>query len=312
MDKKEARLIFMGTPEISSYVFEKMILEGFNFVGLISQPDKPVGRKGQIEYSPTKKIAIKYNIPTFQPSKIRLDYEFVKELKPDLIITFAYGQIVPQGLLDIPTFGCLNLHGSLLPKLRGAAPVQYALINNEVVTGVTLMRMVKEMDAGEMYAKEKVTIEITDNATSLFNKIAVAAAKLANDAIPLFLLGKLKGEAQDEKEVTFAPMIKQEQEKLSFDMGVTLLLGWIRALSDKPGGYFILDDKKLKIYKAEILNHNANEEIGKIIELDKNGFIVQAKDGCLSLKEVQLEGKKIMDNKSFANGYSHFKGKVLK
>lgn len=312
MDKNDARLIFMGTPEISASVFEEMILDGFNFVGLISQPDKPIGRKGQIEPSPTKKVALKYDIPIFQPQKIRVDYEFVNDLKPDLIITFAYGQIVPQGLLNIPTLGCLNLHGSLLPKLRGASPVQYALINGEKTTGVTLMRMVKEMDAGEMYGKKEVIIEQNDNATSLFTKISKAAGELARELLPIFLKDELKGIKQDVNAVTFAPPIKAEQEKLTFELSIDELLGWIKGLSDKPGGYFLLDDKKIKIYRASIHDRTIVGQVGEIVQLDKKAFLLQAKDGTLSIEEVQLEGKKAMDYRSFANGLSHLKGKILK
>ena len=177
-EKKDLKLIVMGTPDIAAKVFLNMINDGYHFVGLIAQEDKPVGRKKILEPVPTKKVAEKYNIPVFQPLKIRLDYEFLKELKPDLIITLAYGQIVPQGVLDIPQYGCLNLHGSLLPKYRGASPIQAALINNESVTGVTLMEMTAKMDAGRMYAKEMVAIEPSDNATSLFEKISLAAGNL--------------------------------------------------------------------------------------------------------------------------------------
>ena len=150
MDKSEIRLLFMGTPEISAYVFEKMIEDGYHFVGLVAQPDHPVGRKGIIEKVPTKKVAEKYSIPVFQPIKIRDDFAFVDDIKPDLVITLAYGQIVPQAFLDKVPMGCLNLHGSLLPKYRGASPIQTALINGDSITGVTLMEMVKAMDAGRM------------------------------------------------------------------------------------------------------------------------------------------------------------------
>ena len=181
----------MGTPEISAEVFEAMILDGYNFVGLIAQPDRPVGRKGLLEKVPTKVVAEKYNIPVFQPLKIRKDYAFMEELKPDVIITLAYGQIVPQGLLDIPQYGCLNLHGSLLPKYRGAAPIQYALINNEKVTGMTLMGMVAAMDAGPIYATKEVVIDEEDNSTSLFKKMAVAAKELILEKLPDYIDGKL-------------------------------------------------------------------------------------------------------------------------
>ena len=210
MEKSDLKLVFMGTPEISAYVFEKMIEDGYHFVGLVAQPDHPVGRKGLLEKVPTKVIAEKYHIPVFQPVKIRDDYAFIDEIKPDLVITLAYGQIVPQGFLDKIPMGCLNLHGSLLPKYRGASPIQTALINNEKVTGVTLMEMVKAMDAGRMYAKKEVIIDEEDNATTLFNKVKEAASELIIESLPLYLKGELKGEEQDEKAVTICSTIKPE------------------------------------------------------------------------------------------------------
>ena len=218
MKKNDLKLVFMGTPEISAYVFEKMIQDGYRFVGLVAQPDHPVGRKGLLEKVPTKVIAEKYSIPVFQPIKIRDDYAFIDEIKPDLVITLAYGQIVPQGFLDKIPMGCLNLHGSLLPKYRGASPVQTALINNEKVTGVTLMEMVKTMDAGRMYAKKEIIIDEEDNATSLFNKVKEAASELVLESLPLYINGDLKGEEQDEREVTFCSIIKPEQEKLDLNL----------------------------------------------------------------------------------------------
>ena len=302
MNKKELRLIFMGTPDISAKVFEAMILDGYQFVGLIAQPDRPVGRKGELEKVPTKRIAEKYNIPVFQPVKIRLDYEFVKELKPDVIITLAYGQIVPQGLLDIPQYGCLNLHGSLLPKYRGAAPIQYALINGDKVTGMTLMEMVKAMDAGRMYAKEEVIVEEDDNCTSLFNKMSEAATRLILKSLPLYIDGQLEGEKQDESLVSFCPTIKPEEEKLDLSNDVNKINGWIKALSNHPGAYFLLDGKKLKIFKAVVLNELETAEVGTIVQADKRGLVVQLRGGQLSLLELQKEGKNRMDYKSFLNG----------
>ena len=311
MDKKRIRFIFMGTPEISAYVFEEMIKAGCYFVGLIAQPDRPVGRKGELEKVPTKVVAEKYGIPVFQPVKIRKDYEFVKELRPDCIITLAYGQIVPQGLLDIPEYGCLNLHGSLLPKYRGAAPIQYALINGDKVTGMTLMQMVAAMDAGKMYAKKEVVIEDDDNATSLFKKMGVAAKELILENINKYLLGQLDGEEQDESLVSFCPTIKPEQEKLDLSLNVKQIHGWIRGLSDHPGAYFLLEDKKLKVFKSQIINEEESHEVGEIIQADKRGFIVQLKGGQLSLLEVQKEGKNRMDYKSFLNGNQGLLGKKL-
>lgn len=312
MEKRDIRLLFMGTPEIAAGVLETVINEGYNVIGIIAQPDRPVGRKGLLEKVPTKIVGEKYNIPVYQPIKIRKDYEFVKELNPDIILTVAYGQIVPQGLLDIPRFGCLNLHGSLLPKYRGAAPIQYALINNEKISGMTLMEMIDKMDAGKMYAKEEVIIDEEDNSTSLFIKMGNAASTLVKEALPKYLNGELKGEEQDESLVTFCPTIKSEQEKLDLSLSIKDIYGWIRGLSDTPGAYLYLDEAKLKIYKAKIINDEVNGEVGEIIKADKNGLVLQCKDGQLQLLELQKEGKKRMDYKSFLNGNQNLLNKILK
>jgi len=312
MDKKSLKVVFMGTPNIAAKVFEAMILEGYNFVGLIAQPDKPVGRHGEFEKVPTKIIAEKYNIPVFQPLKIRKEFEFVKELNPDIIITLAYGQIVPQGLLDIPKFGCLNLHGSLLPKYRGAAPIQYSLINGDKVTGVTLMEMIDKMDAGKMYSKKEVIIDNNDNSTSLFEKIGDAAKDLIIEELPKYLDGKLPGIEQDESLVSFCPTIKPEEEKIDLSLNAEKILGWIKGLSDHPGAYCYLDEQKFKIYKASLISINRTGKVGEIIEADKGGLVVQLNGGQLSLLEIQKEGKKRMDYKSFLNGNQNLLGKILK
>lgn len=312
MDIKETRIIFMGTPEISAKVLEGLILNGYNIVALIAQPDRPIGRKKILSPVPTKVIAEKYNIPTYQPEKIRKDYEFVKEINPDLILTLAYGQIVPQGLLDIPKLGCINLHGSLLPKYRGAAPIQYALLNNEKKTGMTLMKMVKEMDAGEMYDSIEVDIDEEDNSTSLFEKMGDAALSLSLRALPLYINGELKGIPQDETQVSFSPSIKPEEEKIDLNKSITQIYGQIRALSDVPGAYLYLDNYKFKIYKSKIVSREVTDEIGKIIKADKNGLYIQLRDGILSLLIVQKEGKNKMDYKSFVNGNKNLLGAILK
>ena len=308
MEKKDLRLLFMGTPTISARVFEAMIQDGYHFVGLVCQPDHPVGRKGLIEKVPTKVIAEKYDIPVFQPVKIRDDYSFMNNLNVDLVITLAYGQIVPQGFLDIPPLGCLNLHGSLLPKLRGASPVQTALINNEKVTGVTLMEMVKAMDAGRMYGKKEVIIEEEDNATSLFNKIADAARDLVLELLPKYINHELVGVPQDENEVTFCSLIKPEQEKLDLSKSALEIFGYIRGLSDEPGAYLYLNNQKVKVFKARVINQNVTAEVGTIVQADKRGLVIQLKDGQLAILELQKEGKKRMDYLSFVNGNQNLLG----
>ena len=282
----DKRIIFMGTPEISATVLEGLISAGYNVVAVIAQPDRPVGRKKILEPVPTKVVAEKHNIPVYQPVKIRKEYDFVNEIKPDVIITLAYGQIVPQGLLVIPTYGCINLHGSLLPKYRGAAPIQYALMNNETVTGMTLMKMVKEMDAGEMYMKEEVEISPKDNSTSLFIKMGDAALRLILKALPLYLDGQLPGVPQDESQVTFAPSIKPEEEKLDLNKSKEQLFGFIRALSDVPGAYLYLDELKFKIYQSEIISNEMLGEVGEIVKADKKGLYLQTSNGILSLRRL--------------------------
>lgn len=311
MDKKQLRIIFMGTPEISAYVLEAMINDGYQVLGVVAQPDRPVGRKGQLEKVSTKVVAEKYQIPVFQPVKIRNDYDFIKEINPDVIITLAYGQIVPEGLLQIPRYGCLNLHGSLLPKYRGAAPIQYALINGDQKTGMSLMEMVKAMDAGRVYACKEVEIDEEDNSTSLFKKMAVAAKELILEKLPEYIDGKLIGVPQDESLVSVCPTIKPEQEKLSLDYSAKQMLGWIRGLSEQPGAYLLLDGLKFKIFRASFYSQNVVAAPGTIVQADKRGLILQCRDGQLALLEIQKEGKKRMDYKSFLNGNQDILNKKL-
>ena len=307
---KKINIIFMGTPAISAYVLEAIINEGFNVVAVIAQPDKPQGRDGQVVKVPTKKIAERYNIPVFQPVKIRKEYEFVRDLRPDLIVTLAYGQIIPQELIDIPQFGCVNLHGSLLPKYRGAAPIQYALIDNEKVTGMSLMEMTKEMDAGDVFDVEEVKIEDNDNSTSLFEKMAVAAKDLIIRDIEPLINGRLNRVKQDVTKVTFCPTIKPEQEKINFDLDVKTVWGWIRALSDHPGAYFFIDGVKFKVFSATVINNVVGNQVGQIVKADKNGLYIQCKDGQLSILEIQKEGKKRIDYRSFLNGNQNLLNKI--
>ena len=312
MQKSALRIVFMGTPNISSLVLERMIDEGFNIVGVVAQMDKPVGRKKVIMPVPTKVVALEHNIPVFQPEKIRLDYQFLKEIAPDVVVTIAYGQIVPQEVLDIPKYGCLNLHGSLLPKYRGASPIQTALMNNDDVTGVTLMEMTKEMDAGKMFAKKEVKILPEDNNTSLFVKVGEAAADLIVEALPKYIDGELVGVEQDEKDVSYCHMIKKEDEKIDLNASSKEIYGKIRALSDEPGAYVILDDKKLKIFTSEILENKVNAQNGQIIQSDKGGLVFKTVDGAIKILSLQEEGKNRMDYKSFINGHPNLLGKILK
>ena len=310
VEKKDVRILYMGTPKMSAKVLEALILGGFNIVGVIAQEDQPIGRKAILTEVPTKVVAKKYNIPVYQPHKIRLNYEFVKEINPDLILTMAYGQIVPQGLLDIPKMGALNLHGSILPKFRGAAPIQRAIMEGEKETGVTLMEMVDKMDAGKMYGVSKCEILEEDNYTSLCEKIVNCCVDVCYNLLPKYFNGELKGVEQDENKVTFADKIKPETEKLSLDYGVDKFINFVRGMSEEPGGYVLLNDLKFKILKANKSNQSINGEVGTL-SIDKNVYL-KLKDGVIELKEVQLSGKKKMDGKSFANGSRHLNGVIVR
>ena len=312
IDVKQIKILFMGTPEIAASVLEKMLLVGYNIVGVISQPDRPVGRKQILEATPTKVVAQKYDVPVYQVERIRKDYEFVKQINPDLILTLAYGQIIPQGLIDIPKYGCLNLHGSLLPKYRGAAPIQYALINNEKITGMSLMEMNAGMDEGKVYAQNVIDIDEDDNATSLFNKMGDAAFELVSDFLSEYINGNLPGVEQDPTLVSYAPMIKKEEEKLELSWPIDKIFGYIRALSDEPGAYLLLGEEKIKIYKAKIYSNDIKGQVGEILSIDKNNILLQCSNGILSLIELQKQGKKRMNYKDFANGNASLLHQILR
>lgn len=305
----DTRILYMGTPEMSAKVLEALIQAGFNIVAVVAQEDRPVGRKGIITEVPTKVVAKAHNIPVYQPPKIRLNYEFVKEIKPDLILTMAYGQIVPQGLLDIPELGALNLHGSILPKYRGAAPIQRAIIDGEKETGVTLMEMVDKMDAGRMYGIKKCEISPDDNYSSLCEKIVKCAIDVSLEFIPQYLEGKLVGEEQDESLVTIAKKILPETEKLSLDYDANTFVNYVRGMSEEPGGYLFLEGMKFKIYKAKLVNISINGPVGTLL-INKSTYL-KLKDSAIELLEVQLAGKKKMDGRSFANGSRQYNEKVL-
>ena len=310
-DLSTPRILYMGTPEISSWVLSGLLEAGVNIVAVVTNPDKPKGRGDKMEHSPVKEVAIAHGLPIYQPTKIRDDHAFLKDLDLDAILTMAYGQIVPQEVLDAPRLGCYNLHGSLLPSYRGAAPMQRALINGEEKSGVTLMEMVKAMDAGRMYAKKEIPLLEEDNYSSLSEKVAKASIELVLSDLLDVLNGVNKGEAQDENEVTYAAKIDPSEEHLDLSLPLSSFIGYVRGLSLVPGGYLYLEEKKLKILAAKRVDSPLKGELGQIVSARK-GVFVQGSDGILSLELVQLEGKKRMDGKSFANGMRDLEGKILR
>ena len=296
----------MGTPSMSAQILESLIKDGYNIVAVIAQEDKPQGRKAILQKVPVKVVAEQYNIPVYQPHRIRKEFDFAKDINPDLIITMAYGQIVPQGLLDVPRLGCINIHGSILPKYRGAAPIQRAIINGETKTGVTLMEMIDKMDAGKMFAFEECEISPEDNYSQLCNKIVECGIKVLKNNLDNYIEGKLPGVEQNENDVTFADKISPEDEKLDLSKSCKTFINWIRGLSDEPGGYILINGLKFKILKAHQISSIPNQESG-ILHVQKR-VSLSLSDGDIELDEVQLEGKKRMDGKSFANGSKQLDG----
>ncbi len=306
---KDVRILYLGTPEIAVKPLLKLIELGYNVVGVVCQEDKEVGRKRLLTPPPVKVAALEHGIPVYQPHRIRLDHEWAKDLNLDVIITMAYGQILPDDLLTLPKQGSINLHGSLLPKYRGAAPIQRAIENGEKETGITLMEMTHEMDAGRMYEKETVKIEETDTYTFLAKKLSEAAASVLEKSLFDYVNGKIIGEAQNTEDVTFAAKILPDEEKLSLELNKNDLIHKIHSLSEEPGGYFLLNGKKFKIFNAVSFDEVENEEIGSLSYRQKK-LLLQAKGGHIALLFVQLEGKKKMSGADFASG-AHLESKEI-
>ena len=302
MNKKDIRVIFMGTPKIAATVLESIINDGYNVVLVVTNEDKKVGRKGILTPSEVKQVALNNNIEVFQPEKIRLDNKRISEVNADILITCAYGQIVPLEVLNAPRLGCINVHGSLLPALRGASPIQSALFLGLKETGVTIMEMIDRMDAGRMYAKEVVEITEDDNYTSLYDKIALAGSSCLLKMLPSYLDGSNLGEIQNEDEATYCSKITPEEEHLLLSDDNDTFINKVKGLSYTPGGYVLLNEKKLKIYKARNYSSLNEVEVGRFIKKNKSTLVLQLAHGQVEVLELQKESKNKVDSKSFMNG----------
>lgn len=296
------RIVYMGTPDFSILPLEGLIKEGYNIVGIVTQPDRKVGRKKEIKFSPVKEVAIKNNINVLQPEKIKENFKEILALKPDLIITCAYGQIIPKELLDYPKYKCINIHASLLPKLRGGAPIHKAIINGYDKTGVTIMYMDEKMDSGDILYQKEINILNTDNVGTLFDKLSILGKEMILEFLPNFLKGNFESIKQNEEEVTYAYNITREEEKIDFNKTSKEVFNQIRGLNPWPVGYSIFDNKKVKIYNSKIGSSKKEGNIGEIIEVYKDGIGLKTIDGEIILTEIQFEGKNKMLISSFLNG----------
>ena len=308
------RVVFMGTPDYAVPILESLI-EKYDVVGVVSQPDKEVGRKRILTPTATKEVALKHNIKVLQPIKIRNEYQEVLDLEPDIIITCAYGQIIPKEILDYPKLGCINVHGSLLPKLRGGAPIHHAIIDGYTKTGITIMYMDIGMDTGDIISTKEVDILDTDTMTSLHDKLKIIGRELLLDTLPYIISGNIKRIKQDENEVTIAYNIRKEEEKIDFNKTKKEIYNQIRGLNSYPGAYAFIDDKRIKIWNSYITDKVYDSLTnGEISNIYKDGIGIKVSDGEIVITDIQLEGKKRMLASSYLNGIDKniLKGKILK
>ncbi|MFB5759448.1 methionyl-tRNA formyltransferase [Paenibacillus medicaginis] len=315
--KDEIRIVFMGTPDFAVPSLEALLADGYNVVGVVTQPDKPQGRKKIMTPPPVKEAAVRHGLPVMQPQRLRLP-EAVAELaqwKPDVIVTAAYGQILPKAVLDMPQFGCLNVHGSLLPRYRGGAPIQRAIINGETLTGVTLMYMAEGLDTGDMIAKVEVSIEPEDTSGTVFAKLSSAGAQLLREQLPLLLAGKTDRTPQNEDEATYAPNLTREDEKIDWQHSSQAIYNRIRGLVPFSGAFTLWDGNVFKIWAAKRPEAGAGsaggETPGTVLKLTDEGIEVRTGDGSLWLTEVQPAGKKTMAAGQFGRGGQMKPGTVL-
>ena len=295
------RIVFMGTPRFASNVLEGLISNGFNIVGVVTQPDKEVGRKRVLTPSDVKVVALSHNIPVFTPAKIRNEYKDILDLNPDLVITCAYGQFIPSVILDFPKYKCINTHGSLLPKYRGGAPIQRSIINGETQTGITIQYMAVKMDEGDILTQEKIDIDIDDTNTSLFAKLSELALKTLLQFLPKLFAGDINPVKQNNDDATYAYNLEKEIEHIYFNDEVLKVYNHIRGLLDNPGCYTVINNKKYKIEKVDF-SLAKNTKASKFIGLESNYLRLDCKDGFIKVLIIKPEGKNSMDAKSFFNG----------
>lgn len=299
MDK--IKVVFMGTPDFAVPILEGLI-ENYDVVGVVSQPDKRVGRKQELVNTPIKEVALKNNILVFQPEKIRVEYQEILDLNPDIIVTCAYGQIIPKEILDYPRLGCINVHGSLLPKLRGGAPIHWSIINGDKKTGMTIMYMDVKMDSGDIISQRETEITDIDNLESLYDRMSLIGRDLLLDTMPSIIEGTNSRTKQNEEEVTFGFNIKREEEHIDFSKTCREVFNLIRGLSPVPGANAVLDGNEMKIYGSIISDKKVSGKCGEITNIYKNGIGVCCSDGEIILTDIKPFGKKRMDASSYLNG----------
>lgn len=305
------RIVFMGTPDYAAVTLQKLIDEKYNIAAVFAQPDKPVGRKQILTPPATKVIAINNNIPVYQPQTLRDGeaLEILKELNPDVIVVVAYGKILPKEILDLPKYGCINGHASLLPRLRGASPIQWSIVTGETVTGVSTMLMDEGMDTGDILQTVEVKIGDQETAEELFDRLAVLSAELMISTLKAAKEGTLKPIKQNENDATYAPIIKKEMAHLDFTKTSNEICNAVRGFYSWPCAFCFINGKRIKVIKAVPSNLKSNA-IGTVICND-NKLVISCRDGAVELVTVQPEGAKVMSAAVMLNGHKIELGTIV-
>ncbi|MDF2877681.1 MAG: methionyl-tRNA formyltransferase [Clostridia bacterium] len=298
-------IVFMGTPEFAVPTLEMLIKENHSVCAVVTQPDKPKGRGKKEMMPPVKEAALKHDIPVLQPARIKGDetfYKHIQSLNPDVIVVVAFGQILPKTILDIPRYGCINIHGSLLPKYRGAAPIQWSVINGDETTGVTIMYMDEAMDTGDMLLKKEMPISKQDTYGTLHDKMKWIGAEALKEALPMIEAGGQARQKQNDDESTYAPMIHKSLGELNWNQSSKALDALIRGLNPWPAGYTYYKGEIVKIWQAKPMDDTSKEAPGTILAVDKKGICVQTGQGCLVIEEIQMPNKKRMPVSEYIKG----------
>lgn len=308
------RIIFMGTPDFSVPALEALVGAGHEVIAVVTQPDKPKGRGKEVQMTPVKEKALEYQIPVYQPVKAR-DPEFVKilaDMEPEAIVVAAFGQLLPKSILDIPRYGCLNIHASLLPKYRGAAPIQYAVINGEKESGITTMMMAETLDTGDMLDQEAVILDEKETGGSLHDKLSEIGGRLILKTLKKLEEGTAVRTPQDESKTCYVGMIKKSMGDIDWSMDAASIERLIRGLNPWPSAYTGWNGKVMKLWEAKVVEKEYEGVHGQVVEIGRDCMIVKTGKGGLSIRELQLQGKKRMDIGAFLRGYQVSEGTVLK
>ncbi len=316
-----ADVVFMGTPDFAEGILQALLESEYAVTAVFTQPDRPKGRKGQLQAPPVKELALEHGIPVYQPARIRSEenVEILRQLHPDFIVVAAFGQIIPPAILEIPPYGCLNVHASLLPRWRGAAPIQWAILEGDEKSGVTIMQMAEGLDTGDCIDQAEVRIEADDTGGSLFDKLMHAGASQLIETMRRIERGEAQKTPQPEESPTpYAKMLTRQMGEIDWTKSAPEIERMIRALDPWPSAFTFLDGKMLKIWKASVLDaagQAAEEDTagvpGRILSVGKDELIVQTGDGCLGLLEVQPEGRKRMNADAYIRGYHPQAGALL-